>query len=297
MSQQSERRKSRNAIGVHAQVWVGGWSTDAATYAITESAAAGFDLIEIPAGDVPSFDVAHTAALLEDNGISAVLSLALPADADIACEDEARVARGERMLLAAVDLAGALGLDYVGGVTYSKMGLYEAPASGRARANSQAVLGRVAAHAAASGVTIGLEYVNRYESNLLNTARDTVDFIREIGADNLRVHIDTFHANSEERSQASAVRDAGDLLAYIHAGENHRGRLGSGSIDWSSLFATLAATGFTGPITFESFSGAVLHDSIAHPLGLWRTPWRDARTTARQARAFIAAHLDAAQLA
>ncbi|GAA4676583.1 sugar phosphate isomerase/epimerase [Frondihabitans cladoniiphilus] len=291
---ESTRAARRNRIGVHAQVWVGGWSREAATYAVTESAAAGFDLIEIPAGDVPHFDVAHTAKLLADTGIGAVLSLALPADGDIASEDTARVARGEQLLTAAVDLAAELGLDYVGGVTYSKMGLSAHPASPRARANSQAVLGRVAARAAASNVSIGLEYVNRYESNLLNTAADTVAFIREIGADNLRVHIDTFHANTEERSQAAAVRDSGDLLAYVHAGENHRGRLGSGSIDWSSFFASLATSGFSGPITFESFSDAVLDDTISHPLGLWRTPWRDARATARQAREFIAAQLDAA---
>ncbi|QWT24436.1 sugar phosphate isomerase/epimerase [Subtercola sp. PAMC28395] len=283
-----------NPIGIHAGLWVGDWSPASATYAISESAKAGFDLIEIPAGDAPNIDVALTAKLLADHGLTGVYSLALPASADINDEDDSVVARGERMLEAAVTLARDTGSRYVGGVTYSKMGQYDHPFTARSRANSQAVLGRVAEKAKAAGVTIGLEFVNRYESNLLNTAQQTVDFIREIGADNLAVHIDTFHVNTEEPDQVTPVRVAGPLLAYIHAGENHRGYLGSGSIDWPALFKALNESNFTGPITFESFSGAVLDPELSHTLGLWRNPWVDPAAVARHAHDFIATQLAAA---
>jgi D-psicose/D-tagatose/L-ribulose 3-epimerase len=283
-----------NPIGVHAGLWVGDWTNESAAYAITESARAGFDLIEIPAGDAAGIDVEVTTRLLADNGLSAVFSLALPEGADINDEDPAVVARGEHLLDAAVRVARDCGSTYVGGVTYSKMGHYSHPPTARSRANSQAALARVAERARAAGVTIGLEFVNRYESNLLNTAQQTVEFIREIGAENLAVHIDTFHVNTEEPDQVTPVRVAGPLLAYVHAGENHRGYLGSGSIDWPALFKALQIAGFRGPITFESFSGAVLDPDLSHTLGLWRNPWTDPAAVATHARRFIAAQLEAA---
>ena len=285
----------KNLIGIHAGVLVRDWSQDSAEYAVRESVNAGFDLIEIPAGEANEIDVVQTRRLLSDSGMTGVFSLALPAHADINSEDQDTVGRGKVMLEDAVKLAAAAGSTYVGGVLYSKMGKYDRPSSARARENSKVTLRAVAAQAQADGITLGLEFVNRYESNLLNTAQQTVDFIHEIAADNLVVHIDTFHVNTEEPDQVTPVRIAGTLLGYIHAGESHRGYLGSGSIDWPSLFKALVASEYSGPITFESFSGAVLDSDLAHTLGLWRDPWADPSAAARHARTFIATQMQAAE--
>jgi len=181
----------------------------------------------------------------------------------------------------------------VGGVTYSAMIKYDQPATAASRDNSLAVLGRVADRARAQGIRIGIEYVNRYESNLLNTAAQTARFIRELGADNVLLHLDTFHANSEELSLPAAVRDAGSLLGYIHASESHRGLLGTGVLDFPALFGELAATGYAGPITFESFSSAVLPRSTSNTIGLWRESWTDPYVAAREAHAFLREQLAA----
>lgn len=165
------------------------------------------------------------------------------------------------------------------------------------RENSLAVLRRVAAKADAHGIRLGMEYVNRYESNLLNTARRAVDFITELGADNVLVHIDTLRVNLEESDQATAVRDAGNLLGYIHAAENHRGYLGSGSIDWPNLFRQLAISGYTGPITFESFSSDVVSRDTSDDIGLWRNLWDDPADLARSANLFLRSNLAVAHRA
>lgn len=280
-----------NDIGVHAGVWVGDWTDDSARFAIESSAAIGYDFIEIPAVDPRETDVAHTVRLLESTGLGAVVSLALDADTDINTEDAAVSARGEALLNSAVDFAGAIGADYVGGVTYSAMVKYDHPATRSSRENSLAVLRRVADRAGRSGVRVGVEYVNRYESNLLNTAAQTVRFIGDLGADNVVLHLDTFHANSEELSLPHAVRDAGALLGYIHASESHRGLLGTGVLDFAALFAELAATGYAGPITFESFSSAVLPRSTSNTIGLWRESWVDPHYAAREAHGFLRAQL------
>jgi len=286
-----------NPLGIHAGVWVGDWTEASARYAIESSAQAGYDLIEIPAVDPRSTDVEHTVRLLASNGIDAVVSLALDATTDINTEDAAVSARGEELLSRTVDFARDIGARYIGGVTYSAMVKYTHPATAASRQNSLAVLRRIAAKAQASGITIGVEYVNRYESNLLNTAAETVCFIEELGADNVALHLDTFHANSEELSLADAVRDAGALLGYIHASESHRGHLGTGILDFPGLFRQLALSGYTGPITFESFSSVIHPRETANTIGIWRDPWTDPAVAAGNAHAFLGAQLAAAALA
>jgi D-psicose/D-tagatose/L-ribulose 3-epimerase len=285
-----------NPLGIHAGVWVGDWSEASARYAIESSAQAGYDLIEIPAVDPRVVDVEHTVRLLASNGIDAVVSLALDASTDINTEDAAVSARGEHLLSRTVDFAREIGARYIGGVTYSAMVKYTHPATEASRENSLAVLRRIAEKAHASGITIGVEYVNRYESNLLNTAAQTVRFLDDLGADNAALHLDTFHANSEEISLAAAVRDAGARLGYLHASESHRGHLGTGILDFPGLFRQLALSGYTGPITFESFSSVIHPRETANTIGIWRDPWTDPAEAARNAHAFLSAQLAAAAL-
>lgn len=286
-----------NPIGIHAGVWVGDWTPASAEHAIRESARAGFDLIEIPVRDPGTTDLALTRRLLADNGLGAVVSLALGENVDINTENAEVSERGERMLNDAVAFARGIGAPYIGGVLYSKMAKYTHAASAASRDNSLAVLRRVAAKADDAGIRLGMEYVNRYESNLLNTAGQTVEFIHDLGADNVLLHLDTFHANLEEPDQATAVRDAGELLGYIHAAENHRGYLGSGSIDWPGLFRQLVLSGYTGPITFESFSSDVVGQDTADDIGLWRNLWDDPADLARSANLFLRSNLETARRA
>ena len=285
---------TRNPLGVHAGVFVGDWRDASARFAIESAAATGYDLIEIPAVDRREADPAHTVRLLAENGLDAVVSLALDAESDINTDDPALSARGEALLQNAVAFARDIGARYVGGVTYSAMVKYTRPATTASRDNSIAVLRRVAESAQASGITIGVEYVNRYESNLLNTAAQTVEFIRDLGARNVVLHLDTFHANSEELSLPAAVRDAGPLLGYIHASESHRGLLGTGVLDFPALFAALAASDYAGPVTFESFSSAVLPQATSSTIGLWRESWTDPVVAAARANAFLRAGLSTA---
>ena len=60
-----------NPLGIHALVWVGGWTPEEAEFAISSTARAGYDLIEIPALDPSRIDVASTRAMLEHHGLQA----------------------------------------------------------------------------------------------------------------------------------------------------------------------------------------------------------------------------------
>jgi D-psicose/D-tagatose/L-ribulose 3-epimerase len=74
-------------------------------------------------------------------------------------------------------------------------------------------------------VTIGVEAVNRYESNLVNTAEQALELVEEVGAPNLVVHLDAYHMNIEEANLADPVRMCAERLGYVHIGESHRGYL------------------------------------------------------------------------
>lgn len=286
-----------NQIGVHALVWVGGWSEPECLKAIENSRAAGYDLIEIPVLDPSTIDVSMTRKVLDDSGLGAVCSLGLSLDTDISSPDLEVVACGEHLLLDALAVARDLGAQYLGGVISSALGRYSHPSSAEGRANCVMVLRRLAEQAATFGVTLGLEVVNRYESNLLNTAKQALELIADVGADNLVVHLDTYHMNIEESDFATPVLACGSRLGYVHVGESHRGYLGTGTVDFPAFFGALAAVNYQGTVTFESFSSAVVAPGLSTTLAIWRNTWTDSADLARRAREFIDAGLHGAQVA
>ena len=283
-----------NHIGIHALVWADGWSELEAHRALEQTKRAGYDFIEIPLLDPAAVDGVLTARLLEKYELGATCSLGLSFEADVSSEDEDIRARGEEVLRAAVRTTASLGSTFLGGVVYSAMGKYLSPPTRRGRANAVETLARVAEHAGEEGVTIGVEPVNRYESNLLNTAEQALAFLDEVEAPNVSVHLDSYHMNIEEHDVASPIRLCGDRLRYVHIGESHRGYLGTGSVDFPALFAALAEVGYDGPLAFESFSSAVVSHQFQTALGLWRDPWSDGFDVARGAREFLADQLSAA---
>jgi D-psicose/D-tagatose/L-ribulose 3-epimerase len=280
-------------FGVHALVWVGGWSPAEARQAIASTAEAGYDLIEIPLLDPSTVDARDTRGVLDAHGIAATCSLGLSPATDVSSEDPAAVAGGRRLLADALEAAVDLGADYLGGVLYGVMGRHEAPVSERGRANAVEAIRELCDRAAGTGVTIGLEVVNRYESNLLNTAEQALAFLDDVGAPDATVHLDTYHMNIEEPGMAEAIEACGERLGYFHVGESNRGPLGPGSVDFPEAFAALDRIGYDGTITFESFSSAVVSPALSRALCIWRETWDDGMELATSARRFVAEQLAA----
>lgn len=283
-----------NKLGIHALVWVGGWTEPEARYAIEQTASAGYDLIEIPVLDPASVDAGMTRGLLEEHGLEATCSLGLRFDADVSSSDAEIARRGEDLLDGALAVARGVGSTYLGGVLYSALGKYAAPLTERGRHNCVSALRRLAQKAADAGITLGLEIVNRYETNVVNTTEQALVLLDEIGADNVVVHLDTYHMNIEEPDFATPVRQAGARLGYVHVGENHRGYLGTGTVDFPAFFTALAGHGYDGVVTFESFSSAVVNPQLSSSLAVWRNLWSDGPDLARHAREFVVAGLSAA---
>ncbi len=282
-----------HSLGIHALVWVDSWGEANARRAMEGARGCGYDRLEIPLLDSWEIEVPMTRRLLEEHGLAMTGNQFLTAETDITSEDPDVASAGERRLTAAVDLVGDLGGDYLCGTIYSKLGKYEAPPTAEGRANCAGVLQRVAEHAAGSGVRIGLELCNRFETNLLNAASQALDLMDVIDHPNVFVHLDTYHMNIEEPDMMRPVLASGDRLGYVHICESHRGYLGSGNVDFPSFFRALAQIGYEGPIVFESFSSAVVAPPLSNDLCIWRDLWTDSEDLASHAMQFMIANLQA----
>jgi D-psicose/D-tagatose/L-ribulose 3-epimerase len=284
---------ARNALGVHALVWAGDTTPESVEHIVTSTAKAGYDLVEFSLHDSLNLDVAQTRNLLEKHDLGVVCSRGLAFDADVSSNDNATVERGAKLLQESLQITHELGGTHFTGALFSALGKYGAPLTEAGRANVVRVLQELAQEAQSKSMTLGLEICNRYETNVINTAHDALRLADDIGHDNVLIHLDTYHMNIEENDLVSPVLEAGERLGYVHIGENHRGYLGSGHLDFNAFFHALQAINYRGPITFESFSSAVVARGLSNDLAIWRNLWTDGEDLAVHARTFMENQLHA----
>jgi D-psicose/D-tagatose/L-ribulose 3-epimerase len=283
-------------IGVHSFVWSAGSSKDDLEGALSRTHELGYKLIEFSYLDPKQVDVKWLAGRIQDHGLDVAISMGLPPEGDISSSDTAIVGNGMDILEKAIALVRDLGGSKLAGILTSAHGKQEHTLSKRGWDNSVTALSKVADHAKAAGVTLNLEIVNRFESNMLNTAAQGLAYIEDTGASNVLLHLDTFHMNIEEADVGLAIRHAADKIGYIHIGESHRGYLGTGNIDFASIFDSLIAIGWDDYVTFESFSTTIVDKNLSLKTAIWRNLWTDNLALAKHARQFIELGMETARL-
>lgn len=98
---------------------------------------------------------------------------------------------------------------------------------------------------------LAVEPLNRYESAIVNTASQALEFARDNDLPSLTVLLDTFHMNIEEKSIEEAVRKAGGRLAHVHVADSNRMAPGDGHIDFRGFFQALRDIGYDGYLSAE----------------------------------------------
>ena len=113
-------------------------------------------------------------------------------------------------------------------------------------------LQRSAEAAAEAGVSLVVEPINRYETDLVNTVDEGLDLLKQVGADNVGLLPDTFHMNIEEPVIADSLRRAAPRLRHFHVADSNRWYPGAGHIDFPALLATLRGElGYDGWVSAE----------------------------------------------
>lgn len=256
---------SVSGFGVHTAMWAMEWNREAAEFAIPEAVKYDIDFLEITMLDPENVDTAHTRSLLEANKVDCVASLGLPLDKLPTNNPEGAL----DFLKMALDVSDAIGAKAMSGVIYGGIGQRTGKPPTEAEYDATArVVEKAAAYAKSKGMDYGLEAVNRYENHLLNTAEQAVYLCDKVGADNLFVHLDTYHMNIEEKGLANGILRARDHLKYIHLSASDRGTPGMDTIQWDEVFGALAAIEYRGGMAMESF--ITVPPQIADALSVWR---------------------------
>ena len=112
-------------------------------------------------------------------------------------------------------------------------------------------LRKLGEYAQARGQRILVEVINRYETNLFNTAEELCAFLDRWSLPNCWVHLDTFHMNIEEADMAQAVRTAGARLGYLHVADSNRLYPGAGHIDFEPVLRAASEVGYAGSVSLE----------------------------------------------
>ena len=126
----------------------------------------------------------------------------------------------------------------------------------------------MARYAEDKGVTLALEPLNRFETSFINLTEQALELMRMIDSPRVKLMMDTFHANIEEKSLGKAIEAAGQNLVHVHANENDRGTPGTGHVAWNEIAAALKKVKFDGALVIESFSTEV--KEIARAAAVWR---------------------------
>ncbi len=121
----------------------------------------------------------------------------------------------------------------------------------QALAWTSAALGECCTAAEVNGVRLALEPLNRYETTLVNTVAQGLALIGRVGAANLGLLFDTFHANIEEPSIAEGMMAAGDRLFHVHVADSNRWYPGAGHLDFAHILGVLATRDYRGFVSGE----------------------------------------------
>mgnify|MGYP000891139170 FL=1 len=217
----------------------------------------GFDFVEIPIEDPAAVEVDGIKRALAETGLRAIACAAIVGDRDLSSADPAKVETAIDYLTACCRLAQTWGSPVVVGPLYAPVGKSRLPTEEARRAEwnrSAENLRRMAGIAGDFGIRLGLEPLNRFETDMVNTAEDAMRLVNDIGSPHVGLSLDSFHMNIEEVDFRRAIETAGERLLHLQVSDSHRGVPGEGNSDWAGLREGLRRIGYDGAVSIESFS-------------------------------------------
>jgi D-psicose/D-tagatose/L-ribulose 3-epimerase len=247
----------------------------------------GYDGVEVP---VLQGDVAHYERLgreLDKVGIGrSTTSIVQTPEASPVSSDPHVRAQGIAHLDWALDCAIALGAESMGGPFHAPIGWF----TGSGPTEDELKYGAEAHHAlaeraAANGIYLSLEHLNRFETYFLNTMEQARAYVDRVDHPAFKIMYDTFHANIEERDPEAAIALIGKDIGVFHVSENDRGIPGRGQIDFPAIFTALKSAGYDGWLTLEAFGAGL--PAIAAATRVWRPLFPDFDTLFEESALFI----------
>ena len=237
---------------------------------IEKLARAGYDGVEVPILEGKPEHYAKVRAVVEANGLACDVVTNMP---DVLhnpiSPDKKLRANALDFMKQVIDCTQALGADLLCGPFYQPVGNFtgigptddeKKHAAEHARASAE--------YAGAAGITLAVEFLNRFEAYFLTTMDGVAEHVKAVGMPNFRAMFDTFHANIEEADPVASICRHSDIITHVHISENNRGVPGRGHNNWTGIFKALRSTGYNHWLTIEAF-GRVL-PAFAAATRIWR---------------------------
>jgi D-psicose/D-tagatose/L-ribulose 3-epimerase len=262
--------------------------TDRSTKLFRQFAAWGFDCVEMAIEEPTHVTTAHLKVELARHKLaSAPICACFPPHRDLRgtpAQQRACVS----YVCELIDLAAALEAPGVAGPLYSATGRADLVSPAERKRQWRTVarnLKTICRHAERRGQFIFLEPLNRFETDFINTVEQGLQMIESVGSPALKLHLDTFHMNIEEKHLGAAILRAGKHLGHLHACGSDRGTPGNDHTDWKSIAAALKAVRYDGDVVIESFTTDV--KVIARAAAIWRKIEPSRETIARNGLQFL----------
>jgi sugar phosphate isomerase/epimerase len=213
----------------------------------------GFDAVEIFAHTAGTVNVAELERLLAVHRLSVAAFGTgagwLVQKLSLTAADEATRSAAQDFVAQFIRLAGHFGAPVIIGSMQGRYADNQRP--GEALEWLREGLNELGEIAAERQVSLLIEPLNRYETNLLNRLGHTAAFVQLLKTTNVQVLADLFHMNIEEADMASAVRAAGRLIGHVHFADSNRQAIGFGHTDAGPVIGALREIGYTGYLSAE----------------------------------------------
>lgn len=244
-------------FGASTWLWESPFTTQSIDTLFPKIAQLGFDVVEIAVEDPTLIDVRKVKAGLTDHGLETVICGAFGNSRDLTNESKDVQQNGLSYIESCLDMCAELGVSFFAGPMYSAVGKARMLKPEQRKAEwdlAVSNLQKVCEMAGERGLKIALEPLNRFESDLVNTAQDVMRMVNDINHPAANVILDSFHMSIEERDVEQAIKTVGDKLIHLQVSENYRGAPGSGQTPWDAYRRGLEAINYKGIVSIESFT-------------------------------------------
>lgn len=207
----------------------------------------GLDGLEL-FGDLQSTNAKEAKVVLDDHGLE-VFSIT-PADADISHPDTKIRNATLDYYKGLADFTNEMGAPMF--CMHGQVGRIR-PVSSQEEENALlvAATSQICTMAAANGLNVAFEILNRYESHQIRTVAEGLELLNKVRASNLFLLADAYHMNIEEADPAAALRSGANSIGLYHAADSNRRAIGEGHTDFAPQITALDDIAYAGPIIFE----------------------------------------------
>lgn len=274
-------------FGASTFIWVSPFST-ANIDLLTKVKNMGYDIIEIAVEDTGIIDWKLIKDIARDLDLKITISGAFGPERDISSTDPAFREIGKQYMIDCIRIAQEMESPIFGGPVYSAVGKTRIVSEEQKKQERDwcvNTLKEVSRIAGDCGVILGLEPLNRFETDMVNTVDQALSILDEVGNPHLKIVLDTFHSNIEEKDIPASIRKIGKhLLCHVQGNESDRGTPGTGHLEWPGIQEALTDIGYDGAVVIETFGQP--SKELARAACIWRPLANSADELAEEGLAF-----------